>query len=82
MRHTADGLTKLWKAKKTSVGQTPGFGEYWEPGDICSKTLTACKMRFGFNPISVGTASSTGRNKPNTEVVLPFGGFPGAKRFS
>jgi lambda family phage minor tail protein L len=82
VRHTADGLTKLWKAKKTSVGQTPGFGEYWEPGDICSKTLTACKMRFGFNPISVGTASSTGRNKPNTEVVLPFGGFPGAKRFS
>ena len=82
VRYTADGLTKLWKTKKTSVGQTPGFGEYWEPGDVCSKTLTACKMRFGFDPIVRVTASTTGKAKPNTEVVLPFGGFPGAKRFS
>lgn len=82
VRYTSGGLTKLWKAKKTSVGQTPGFGEYWEPGDVCSKTLTGCKMRYGFDPISVGTASSTGKGKPSTEVVLPFGGFPGSRKFS
>ena len=82
VRHASGGLTKLWKAKKTSVGQTPGFGEYWEPGDVCSKTLTGCKMRYGFDPISVGTASSTGKGKPSTEVVLPFGGFPGSRKFS
>lgn len=82
VRYTSGGLTKLWKAKKTSVGQTPDFGEYWEPGDVCSKTLTGCKMRYGFDPISVGTASSTGKGKPSTEVVLPFGGFPGSRKFS
>ena len=82
VRYTSGGLTKLWKAKKTSVGQTPEFGEYWEPGDVCSKTLTGCKMRYGFDPISVGTASSTGKGKPSTEVVLPFGGFPGSRKFS
>lgn len=82
VRYTSGGLTKLWKAKRTSVGQTPEFGEYWEPGDVCSKTLTGCKMRYGFDPISVGTASSTGKAKPSTEVVLPFGGFPGSRKFS
>ena len=82
VRYTSGGLTKLWKAKKTSVGQTPEFGEYWEPGDVCSKTLTGCKMRYGFDPISVGTASSTGKGKPSTEVILPFGGFPGSRKFS
>ena len=82
VRYTSGGLTKLWKAKKTSVGQTPEFGDYWEPGDVCSKTLTGCKMRYGFDPISVGTATSTGKANPSTEVVLPFGGFPGSKKFS
>jgi lambda family phage minor tail protein L len=82
VRYTSGGLTKLWKAKRTSVGQTPEFGEYWEPGDVCSKTLTGCKMRYGFDPISIGTASSTGKGKPSTEVVLPFGGFPGSRKFS
>lgn len=82
VKYTSGGLTKLWKAKKTSVGQTPEFGEYWEPGDVCSKTLTGCKMRYGFDPISVGTATSTGKANPSTEVVLPFGGFPGSKKFS
>ena len=82
VRYTSGGLTKLWKAKKTSVGQTPEFGDYWEPGDVCSKTLTGCKMRYGFDPISVGTATTTGKATPSTEVVLPFGGFPGSKKFS
>ena len=82
VRYTSGGLTRLWKAKKTSLGQTPEFGDYWEPGDVCSKTLTGCKMRYGFDPISVGTATSTGKAKPSTEVVLPFGGFPGSKKFS
>jgi len=82
VRYTSGGLTKLWKAKKTSIGQTPEFGDYWEPGDVCSKTLTGCKMRYGFDPISVGTATTTGKATPSTEVVLPFGGFPGSKKFS
>jgi len=82
VRYTVGGLTKLWKAKKTSIGQTPEFGDYWEPGDVCSKTMTGCKMRYGFDPISIGTATSTGKATPSTEVVLPFGGFPGSQKFS
>ena len=39
-------------------------------------------MRFGFKPISVGTATSTGKANPDTNAVLPFGGFPAAKAFS
>jgi lambda family phage minor tail protein L len=82
VRYTVGGLIKLWKAKKTSIGQTPEFGDYWEPGDVCSKTMTGCKMRYGFDPISIGTATSTGKANPSTEVVLPFGGFPGSQKFS
>ena len=35
----------------------------------------------GFNPINVGTASSTGKTAKDTEKTLPFGGFPGARKF-
>ena len=79
---TVDGKVRLFKAKKTSLGQFPSIGsKYWAIADICSKTLTGCKKRFGFNPITKGTASSTGRTATDTRVILPFGGFPGAKNF-
>lgn len=79
---TVGGKVRLFKAKRTSVGQTPSIGsEYWEIADTCSKTLTGCKKRFGFNPLSLGTASSTGSTATDTRVILPFGGFPGAKNF-
>lgn len=79
---TIDGKVRLFKAKKTSLGQFPSIGsKYWAIADICSKTLTGCKKRFGFNPITKGTASSTGKTATDTRVILPFGGFPGAKNF-
>ena len=79
---TVDGKVRLFKAKKTSLGQFPSIGsKYWAIADICSKTLTGCKKRFGFNPITKGTASSTGKTATDTRVILPFGGFPGAKNF-
>jgi lambda family phage minor tail protein L len=82
VKHTSGGVTRLWKAKKTSLNQTPDFGIYWELADMCSKTLTGCKMRYGFNPQSVGTSTSTGKCDTDTKVVLPFGGFPGARSFN
>ena len=79
---TVDGKVRLFKAKKTSLGQSPFIGsKYWAIADICSKSLTGCKKRFGFNPINNATASSTGRTTTDTRVILPFGGFPGAKNF-
>lgn len=74
--------TQLWKVKAASKSVAPTPGEYWERGDGCSKLTEGCKMRFGFKPISVGTASSTGKANPDTNAVLPFGGFPAAKAFS
>jgi hypothetical protein len=79
---STNGKTLLWKARAPSDDQAPGHGTYWERGDGCSKTTTGCKKRFGFNPISSGTATSTGKNATNTNVELPFGGFPGARAFS
>jgi len=74
--------TLIWKAKKPSRNIKPAHGEYWERGDVCSKSLTGCKKRFGAVPITTGSASSTATAEPLTNVVIPFGGFPGAKGFS
>jgi|TARA_B100001939_G_scaffold334419_1_gene335365 lambda family phage minor tail protein L len=91
---TIDGLshTALWKAKKTQAAGgsqvAPGFNEYWEKGDICGKRLSSCQCRFGFNPITPGdgtvataSATDTGKATKDTELPLPFGGFPGARKF-
>ena len=80
--HT-NGKTLLWKVKAPNKNSAPDYlSENWVKGDGCSKRLDGCKMRFGFQPISSGTASSTGKAKPTTEATLPFGGFPAAKAFS
>ena len=80
--HT-NGKTLLWKTKAASKSVPPSYvSDFWVKGDGCSKRLDGCKMRFGFQPINSGTASSTGKARPTTEAVLPFGGFPAAKAFS
>ena len=77
------GKTLLWKTKKANKSMAPGYlSSVWEKGDGCSKRLDGCKARFGFDPISTGTATSTGKANPNTAAKLPFGGFPAAKAFS
>lgn len=74
--------TLLWKAKKPSQNVAPVSGEYWERGDMCSKTTTGCKMRFGFDPITPTSNTSTGAANSDTTVELPYGGFPASKAFS
>jgi len=79
----SDSITRLWKATRTQTSGSntaPGFNNYWERGDICGKRLTSCSCRFGFNPISNASAS-TGKTSKNTAIPLPFGGFPGARKF-
>jgi len=75
------GTAFIWKAKITTQGNVPGFGQYWRRGDLCGKRVSSCQCRFGFNPINSGTASSTGKALKDTSKVLPFGGFPGARKF-
>lgn len=77
----SSGTIQVWKAKQTHTGNSPGFGEFWERGDLCGKRLSSCQCRFGFSPISSGTSSSTGQAIKDTKKYLPFGGFPGARKF-
>jgi len=74
------GKTLLWKVRQSSVSEAPGHGDYWERGDLCSKTMDGCKMRFGYNPLA-NTANQLGKTNSDTTAVLPFGGFPAAKAF-
>ena len=75
------GTEFLWQAKITNSGKTQAFGNYWKRGDLCGKRLSSCQCRFGFAPISPGTATSNGKASKDTRRELPFGGFPGARKF-
>lgn len=77
----SSGTIQVWQTKQTHVGNSPGFGLFWQRGDLCGKRLSSCQCRFGFSPISVGTATSTGKATKDTKYYLPFGGFPGARKF-
>lgn len=63
---------QIWKcivAKPSSVAANPNYNSvYWERHDVCGKTLASCKKRFQ-GPDEV------------REILLPFGGFPGTKKF-
>jgi len=82
VEYTSGGEAKLWKLKHSSKGNTPGETDFWEMGDACSKSLTACAMRYNSAPISAGTASSNMRAATVDRWTLPYGGFPGAKRYN
>ena len=80
---STNGKVLLWKASVPSQNTHPiPGGGVWERGDGCSKRTEGCKMRFGFAPKAVGTATSTGKAKTNTDATLPFGGYPASKAFS
>jgi len=75
------GTEFLWQAKITHTNNAQEFGKYWKRGDLCGKRLSSCQCRYGFNPINSGTASSTGKAVKDSTKELPFGGFPGARKF-
>ena len=74
--------TLMWKAKRGNKSVPPNHNDFWQRGDLCSKSLTGCGRRFGFNPKTASSASTTGHDDHSTTVVIPFGGFPGSKAFS
>jgi lambda family phage minor tail protein L len=58
---------KIWRAVRASSGKIPDkFPAFWARIDSCPKTLSACKVRFQYE--DAGTP-------------LPFGGFPGTRKF-
>lgn len=75
--------SKLWVAISPSLDETPGTNDFfWERIDICGKKLTSCANRFKaieFTGQGLSVPSYTAEQK---DAILPYGGFPGAKRFN
>ena len=73
---------RIWRATRTQINASvaPGFNSFWERADTCGKRLTSCAKRFGFSPKNT-TSASTGKTTTTSSAKLPFGGFPGARKF-
>ena len=76
----------IWRAviaNTNSSDKTPATSsKYWQRADICGKLLGSCKMRYQ----AMGINNSNGFNfipsiNLDTNKTLPFGGFPGSKKF-
>lgn len=58
----------IYECIRAHTGKEPvKHPAYWKRIDLCGKTIASCKARF--------------QNTGNTEIPLPFGGFPGSRKF-
>lgn len=58
--------------------------KYWVRADACGKLLSSCKARYQAIFHDSSSDATHGFSKSdtfNTEVALPFGGFPGTRKF-
>ena len=76
----------VWRCVKAHIKNTnfpPSLdSRHWVRADLCGKLLESCKQRYQAR----GMNTSSGRNfiasdKSNTTAILPFGGFPGSRKF-
>ena len=73
---------KLLVTHTSSSSSTPAPGsKYWIRAEICGKKMSSCKCRFQFVPFSASTTNSYPKTDKNTQKALPFGSFPGSKKF-
>jgi len=74
VKTTTNSHTKIWRLIQTApAGKDPETSpEYWYREDVCGKLIESCRLRFQGN--------NTDTNK-NASRPLPFGGFPGTKKF-
>ena len=85
----------IWRAivKNTNKAPDPASG-YWVRGDVCGKTLKSCKVRFQAKHQMLGTTTFVPTDnteyvsahgipsaETDTNIALPFGGFPGSRKF-
>ncbi len=54
-----------------------GGSKYWVRGDQCGKSIASCKARYHAAPSAHGALVDANSNK----IWLPFGGFPGSRKF-
>jgi lambda family phage minor tail protein L len=85
--HPLNGKNTIWKAlvaqtANSHVASPQYKSVYWTRGDVCGKKLSSCKCRFQFIPYNdEDTTGSYPINEKNTNAFLPFGSFPGTKKF-
>lgn len=74
----------VWRCLRQHSNIEPGTNTLvWTRADQCGKLLESCKVRY---QATLHSSSGTGLNtRPhywkNKDVVLPFGGFPGSRKF-
>jgi len=76
----------IWKCVANTTYPPYGGSSKWIRGDICGKKLSSCKARFQFKPDNPATVNSLpavvdGELNLDTTKVLPFGSFPGSRKF-
>ena len=78
----------VWKCVRDGTSTAPNNNSTsWIRGDVCGKKLSSCKRRFQYVPSSPGSSNQppavddNGGWRLNTARVLPFGAFPGSRKF-
>ena len=72
----------IWRAVTANTNVQPGLDEkVWTRGDVCGKLLKSCKIRY--QGIPLGNIGGDGVPSPvvDTNNPLPFGAFPGTRKF-
>ena len=74
VKTTTNSHTQIWEAiRAVPVNKNPENNKsYWKRLDVCGKLINSCKLRFQGN---------NNDTTLNTSIPLPFGGFPGTKKF-
>ena len=77
---------RLWRViNPNNLGIRPGTDySVWVEGDVCGKLISSCKKRFQAKIHENSGTNFSAVPEPgqfNTSVVLPFGGFPGTRKF-
>lgn len=76
----------VYRAVKENTNVAPGTdGSIWVRADACGKLLKSCKIRYQALPSRLVSSDVKTNSIPaaqfNSVVSLPFGGFPGSKKF-
>ena len=84
--HPVNGKNTIWKALLPQTADShvaaPQYKSvYWIRGDVCGKRLSSCKCRFQFVPYDSTNNHSYPKTDKNSNAPLPFGAFPGSKKF-
>lgn len=81
---TSDGWESIWEAVVDPTEDPGPTSAQWVRLDVCGKRLESCTARFHrTNRVraSTGTRMNLNNTPSSASVPLPFGGFPGSRKF-